>query len=103
MALDRQAIGQAVKLASETVGDSDRRFARPPRREHHAAIGDHDRLSSSSISSCKPVLAQQLGDAGKATIVGYQGQLGRQRVRGDQQIVAAHRLTALFEIARNRP
>ena len=29
-------------------------------------------------------------------IVGYQRQLGRQRVRGDQQIIVAHRLTAPF-------
>ena len=44
------------------------------------------------ISCCHPVLAQQLGDAGKTTVAGYQRQLGRQRVRGDQPIVAAHRL-----------
>ena len=60
----------------------------------HCFVGppDHERLSSSPISSGQPVLAQRLGDAGETTIVGYQGQLGRQCARGDQQIVAAHRL-----------
>ena len=75
-----------------------RRKRQRDRPRSAAAFAVRTLRASSSISSSQPVLAQQLGDVGKTTIVGYGRQLGRERVRGDQQIVAAHRLTAPFEI-----
>ena len=73
-----------------------RRKRQRDRPRSAAAFAVRTLRASSSISSSQPVLAQQLGDAGKTTVVGYQRQLGRQRVRGDQQIIVAHRLTAPF-------
>jgi hypothetical protein len=81
-AIDQVAVSVCLEV-NTSEGRERRQTIR--RLEIRPEIGpDHERLSSSPISSSQPVLAQELGDAGKTTIVSYQRQLGRQGVRGDQ-------------------